>query len=284
MAQFKTWNSTLWNQHVWNGGAFIDATPTSDEDFSFNGYGLQNEQIVVSRDDEWNNPDRDVNTSPVPNGDGQIINSDYFRTKTILLEGMLHGTTISGLDTLIDTFKKNLSLESKNLDIKRGNNLKRRYIATATSLSVDRADHYRTTSCPFSVTFTCYDPFGQDEGYTSGNFEVSLNTFEEIIENPGTAPACPQLIFVIETATSGLTQIDITNQTTNEKISVSGTFVVGDIIIFDGEQKVVTQNSSEIEFTGSFSEAIPGSNSYLIETNATVVAYEFTWKLLGKYL
>lgn len=284
MAQFKTWNSTLWNQHVWNGGSFIDATPTSDEDFSFIGYGLQNEKIVVSRDDEWNNPERDIQTAAVPNGHGQIINSDFFRTKTVVLEGMLHGGTAVGLDALIDQFKSNLSVQGGNLDIKRGTGLKRRYIATATSIEVGRDEHFRVSSCPFTVTFACYDPFSQDEGYTSGNFEVTVSSFEEILENPGTASADPVILIVVESGTVDMTEISVTSQTTDQKISISGTFVPGDVIIFDGEAKEVTLNASAIEFSGSFAEVIAGANSFKIDATATSVSYEFTWKVLGKYL
>ena len=81
--------------------------------------------------------------------------------------------------------------------------------------------------------------------------------------NAGTAEADSVAYLTIVTAGT-LSQIVWENTTNGDKLTISGSFVNGDQIIVDGENKVVTKNGSVIDYTGVLPKIIAGSNSFRI--------------------
>jgi hypothetical protein len=61
-----------------------------------------------------------------------------------------------------------------------------------------------------------------------------------------------------------LSQIIWENTTNGDRIVVSGSFVNGDQIVIDGENRRVTKNGSEIDYTGILPKINAGSNAFQI--------------------
>jgi len=277
-----TYNSTLFNVGLYNGNFNLGAVLTSTEDISFNGYGLQNSNILTSSID-IEQIDRDFQTVAVPNGNGQILNSDYWRGKEIKISGTLLADSRESLEALVFNFKKELSIQSKNFDRVMGDGSKRRFICTATKINVDASQHWAITRATFSVTFTVLVPFGQNTAYTAKSSTVSDLIFSEILENDGNADGSPVWILIVTSATD-VTAINIKNNTTDEEIEITESISAGEVIIIDSENKEVTVDGTEIDFDGQFPILDPESNSYTITVTGTDIEYELTAKNLSKYL
>jgi len=276
------YNSFLYNESLYNGTYQVSGVLTSSENISFNGYGLQNSSIVTSNLD-FEDIQRDFETSAIPNGDGMIANADHWRLKRITMTGILTQTTRALLDTLIDEFKKQVSVQNKNLDIIMGDGTKRRWYCTATTIEVDRSKHYQITFANFRLVFDCLVPFGENTGHSVTDFSVTDLVFSENIENVGNASSAPVWIILVTVATS-ITKINITNNTTEEQIELTTAVSAGDVIIFDSEREEVLKNGVEVDFDGVFPQLDPGTNSYTITATGTSIEYELTAKTLPKYL
>jgi len=276
------YNTQLFNVGLYNGNFNLGGVLTSSEDISFNGYGLQNSNIITS-DINIEDIERDFQTVPVPNGHGQILNSDFWRSKQIRIKGTLVAATRAELETLIFNFKKELAVQEKNFDRIMGDGTKRRWICSATTIDVDASQHYAITRATFNVVFDVLVPFGQKTAYTSSSFSVSDLIFSEILENEGNAPGSPVWILVI-TAATAVTAVNITNNTTGQEIEITESITSSGVLIFDSENKEVSLNGTEIDFDGQFPTLNPEGNSYTITVTGTSMTYELTAKNLPKFL
>jgi hypothetical protein len=277
-----TFNSFLFNGSLFNGNFNLGGIPTSTEDISFNGYGLQNDQIITSNVD-IEKIDRDFQTVDIPNDHGKIIRSDFWRLKRINIKGVLLGGSRSGLESLIFEFKKQLSYQGGNFDFKNDDGSFTRFFCTASNLAVDRSEHFMVSRANFDVTFDCLTPFGEATDYTANNYSVTELIFSEILVNDGNAVGKPVFSLVVSAATA-ITKINIKNNTTEEEIEITETIAAGQIIIFDSEAKEVTINGTEVDFDGEFLSLDVGGNSYTITATGTSIAYELTAKNKPKYL
>ena len=282
-------NTNQGNSTFYNGFFSTTALPTSDEQISFNGYGLQNINIISSYEEFEKAPDRDFATVSRPQTNGMIRNSDYWRRKTIVVKGMLSCETASALETLIDTLKKKLSVVEKNLDIQRSG-IVRRFISSAIRIDIQRNKHAWISSCPFELEFDCLTPFGENATYSADSYLVGESggndngrSFTQILENLGSAPAQPYLVMVIR-AVSSITKINFKNETTGEEVEITYSPSVDDVIIFDAEDKEVLVNGVDTDFAGAFPELIAGSNVYTITMTGTSCEYYFTAKTKAKWL
>ena len=276
------YNSILFNGGLYNGTFNLGGIQTSNENLSFNGFGLQNEKIITSNVD-FEKIDRDFVTASIPNGHGKIINSDFWRLKRITISGMMNGATRTELDNTIDEFKKELAVQNKNFDFITGDGTKRRYFCTASVIDVDRSEHFMITLANFRVIFDCLVPFGQDLEYTVNDYTVNELEFSEVLENKGNAPGDPVFLLIVNTATA-ITGINLKNNTTSQEIEITETISASDVLIFDSELKKVTLNGTEIDFDGQFPIVNAGSNSYTVTATGTDIEYELTAKVIPKYL
>lgn len=72
----------------------------------------------------------------VRTGGATITDSTYY-TKTIKVRGKIVGTSMTNLESLIDTFQSEMSVQDKNLDIAY-NSSTRRYVCTPAVVSIER--------------------------------------------------------------------------------------------------------------------------------------------------
>jgi hypothetical protein len=98
-------------------------------------------------------------------------------------------------------------------------------------------------------------PFGRDTSNTTAcntSFTGSSKTSTFVLIG-GTVVALP-VITITLTAGTGLTSkyIQITNPSTGKLIRITRTWVAGDILIIDCENKTVKVNGTDVDYTGVF--------------------------------
>ncbi len=82
------------------------------------------------------------------------------------------------------------------------------------------------------------------------------------MEHDGSAEANPTVTFVFGT---GTTVTDISFEDPSGRLlEISTAITDADILIIDSEQKIVTLNGVETDYTGAFPIFTPGSNSFTV--------------------
>lgn len=276
-------NQNNYNAAVYNAPGNLAGLADQDS-VVFDGYSLQNSEIIVTRLSHEVMPTRDFRTSPIPRNDGEFIINDFWRRKFIKIKGIIKTDSASLLEAKIDEFKKRLAPREKNLDIKV-NGVVRRYVATLTNGNqlFDR-DSYHISYIPFDAEFTVLNPFGEDVDYTSTSTEdaIDLSPTHEF-DNGGTIKARPIITFNFSAAVN-LTKISITNNTRNETIELNANISAPAYVRFDSEQRTVSIDGVEQDYDGSFPELNTGTNTFTITITADSATYTITEKHKTPYL
>ncbi len=254
-----------------------------DEAIRFESLGLQNAQIKLNTPIYDRSPSRLFETERRPNRHGRLVLSDYWDVNDIVLRGTLITDSQTELDALIDTMKKTLKIQGGYLDIQRGDGSRRRFKTTCREMDFQRTENFHIAWCPLELRFQCLTPFGTDTGYTSNFHSVSGLTFSESQTNSGTAEASPQFILIV-TSASGVTKINVKNDTTGQEIELTTSVSDGDVIVIDSEALTARKNSTALDFDGDFPTFEVGVNSYSITVTGTAISYALTIAHLNSYL
>lgn len=238
----------------------------SQDDIVFEGYSLQNTNIITDQPNNDDLTDMEMNTSMFPRNDGAALLSRYYRGRTISIRSTLLADSETELNELIDEVKKNLRVTEGNLDIKV-NGVIRRIKATATNINFKR-EHFHLTWCPLEVTFKILEPFFYETADQTANFESIAADFDAEITHTGTAKSFPIFYFFFGTGTA-LTALEYSDAFTT--FWITHAFTNGDVLIIDGEEKTVKLNGTEIDYNGRFPEFSPGTNLFSMDFTGTVL-------------
>jgi len=253
-------------------------TVASQDNFVFNGFGLQNTIIVTTRILYDQMPNREVRARALPREDGELILGSNWRRKIVRLTGYILETTAALLDAKIDEMKEELSFEESVLDIKVQGVI-RRYRATLINANnmFDR-EGWMLTFIPFTLEFLCHEAFAGTLGFSENEFlaETSLAN-NKTITNVGTAPAKP-IITLTLTTLSGITKIGVTNNTTSQTITVQRTFTSSEVLVIDSDNKIVTVDGLEVDYDGVFPDLQQDDNSIDIDFTGTSATYDINIK------
>lgn len=258
------------NTYTLNSSALNSSLPPiyyTQDDIVFNGFSLANGSTIVCNQINYDNlGDIDYNTFKYPRSNGGGVVSKYHRSRTVQARFTLRSSTANELNSLIDSFKKWLRKTEGNLDI-RVNGEIRRVKATVTDIAFDR-EHYNITFIQASVTFRTVEPFFYNTYVQSWYYEGRTVSFFEEIVNEWSAESNPAFYFLLRTG-SATTQISVWFGNT---ITVNGSFVAGDILVIDSENKRVLKNSVEIDYDGTFPVFTPGACQFYIGITWTTLA------------
>ena len=273
----------LLNSFLFDAKSRISSFLGSTDAVIFNGYGIQNENIIISDIIIGRSPSRDFQTTKIPNDHGRIINKNFYDKKTIRLRGVIRQGAQGLFETLRDKVMKNLSAESGNLDIQQADGTYRRFVCTATDINIKRDKHYNITYAPFEVTFECLVPFGQSVTEESLLFSVTDLIFNENIYNSGSAESKPIWIMIV-TADDSITGFNVKNNDTGEEVEVTTAVVASDVIIINCEEKFISKNGVNLDYNGKLPKLLVGSNGYTITCTGTSIAYSLTQRFTPFFL
>lgn len=228
---------------------------------SFNGTSIQTNNILISDIGHDQLPTKKIYQETLTRADGGKITGIQYTDKSISLEGIIVGTSITDLDSRIDALKNTLSGQDQNMDIDY-NGSTRRYIATLVNIIISRKD-MGVMSAAFSAEFTLDNPFGRDTSTTtllSGATITTTPSIQTFTAIGGTYTAHPAFTVTLNSGT-GLTSktITLTNTSTGQFTSVTRTWTAGDILIVDSSAITVTVNGTAVDYLGVFPDYAVGS-------------------------
>ncbi len=94
----------------------------------------------------------------------------------------------------------------------------------------------------------------------------------------------PTVTIVNFISASAVTAVSVTNSTTGESNTYTGSVAANDILEFDGEQKTVKKNGTAVAFSGSFPSLDVGGNLMSVGVTGAVFSAEATIKYKTTYL
>ena len=170
------------------------------------------------------------------------------------------------METRMDTLRKNLAVFGGVLKIPWAGS-SRYYECHAIGLDrmFQERDHYHMTMCPFEIELVALQPFGRSGGRTVTDVPTPVTVSPTTMEfvNAGTAEA-DSLGYITVVTAGTLSQVMWENTSNGDKITIASAFSNGDQIVIDGENRRVTKNGTEIDYTGVLPKIIAGSNVFKI--------------------
>lgn len=281
-------NALLLNTAMLNAG-----TPTPSalsaadfDDLEFDSFSLQDGTSVISSDIlAFSGPRRDVVTFDIPRADGGGVVSANYRDRHVRVSGVIQAATSTALDALIDTLKRRMGLQEGNLDLKVGGEVRRikATLANPEGVFEDRQGFHITHS-PFKLDFVAVEPFWHaldyDASYELGATSLDLTTF---VDNAGTYKAQAVIVLVVSAA-SAITGLTVSNGANDATMTLTQALAAGDVLVIDAEEKSVTLNGTEIDYSGTFIELEYGSNGIRLQPAGTSMTYDLTVKYRKTYI
>lgn len=249
-------------------------------DITFDNVGLNTTPYGIKGINHEETAPRDINSFGLAKERGSIIVDTNYQAKTIQIEGIITGSSQADLESKVDAFKELMSREMKNLDIDYAGGI-RRYKATAGQVSINR-QYFHLNYAPFTVTFIIPSGVGEDitvtNNQTTGITQASKSALVTIL---GTAYPTPtaKLTFSACNAVSV-----VSFMVAGTKITYTGAIAVNDVLIFDTENKKVTLNGVEKDFTGMFPSFVVGENTWQIDVTSTSHTYKLDIDYYKKFL
>ena len=236
-------------------------------EITFNSYDLQTSSIIIEKILHNSAPDNNLSTKPKMRRDGSFLVSNYWTKKSITATGHIIASSVSDLDSKIDTLKQNLVGENLNLDIGYAGGT-RRYRATVSSVEIER-EHFNNSWCPFSITFICADAFGKDTSATSVTQDNNTSSpFSKTFAITGSIGPYPVITLDLTEATA-VTALKIENTTTSDSITITRTYADAESLVVDCNAMTVKVDSIDVDFSGIFPEFIVGSNILQVTVTGT---------------
>lgn len=203
--------------------------------------------------DHHKRPVRTSNWQKLARADGKkLVNSEYAE-RVITIGGVLNGTSRANYEANRDNLLLYLEPQEATLRIPQSSG-NRDY--TCTVDDVDYADQPTGGFAPITIKFVASNPpFGKDTSNTTAintSFTGASKT-GSFVAIGGSKPALP-VITITLTAGTGLTSkyIQITNPASGKLIKITRTWVAGDVLVIDCENKTVKVNGAAVDYTGVF--------------------------------
>lgn len=215
-------------------------------------------------------PPLELNSLTLTREDGAKLISFLYGAKQIRIEGIIKGTSLSDLQSNIDTLKKTISGVNLNLDIDYSGGT-RRYNVNVVEIKID-TDFFHINFAPYEIVLLAQDPpFAFDTSITEtlsiDNLTDTLTSYS--VNFDGTAKPKPRIVFRIEDTGGGLLDtIRVKNIDTNTQLEVNTAFGDGQALEIDTEEKTVKLQQSDVGFSGVFPEFNLGSNNLELQFDA----------------
>ena len=236
---------------------------TTQDNFVFNWYSLNNwttKRVRVSNhDDIW---EIELNLFNAPRTDWGWVLWHYYRRKDITISLSLSQTTAILLNDLIDDFKENTRETEWYLEITINSEV-RRLKASISSLVFNRQYFNITFVQNVEIVFTTIEPFSYAKTLENVTYYSITWDLSEEITNNWTVKTETISYFIFWTWIAALTSIIITSW--DNTMTISETISDNDVLIIDWDQKTVTIDWVDVDYTGTFIDLDVWANPILFD-------------------
>jgi phage-related protein len=247
---------------------------------TFDNVGLNNAPYSIKNIRHEQSSPREIYLQNLSRERGAVLVGYNYRPKEIVIVGRITGTDKVDLETKIDAFKEILSRDNKNLDIDYATGT-RRYVAYADDVIINR-DYFHINYAPFEVKFIVPSGVGKDITATVDTINgTTTATKTGTLHVDGSAFPNPTIKLTL-TAVTAVTALSFLCN--GDKITLTQTLLVNDVIIIDTENKKVTVNGVEKDYTGMFASFVVGDNAWQIDLTRTVCTYNIEISYFKKFL
>lgn len=229
---------------------------------TYDGTSIATANIVTRRAMHESSADRLLDTMRLTRRDGEIIVDDSLAPKTIVVEGVLVGSSLSDLETKIDSLKELCARKDKNLDISFAGGT-RRYVCRMTKITFDR-DFFNIIHVPYTIQFFVATGLGKDSSETTAKDTSGITATETNSAITFVGSYQPKPRHKITLTTRGNADVArISNQDTGDYIDVVlDGFSNGDYLEVDEENQTVKKNgTTNLNWVGKFPSVIIGANN-----------------------
>lgn len=237
--------------------AVAPKSANNNETFSFSGFGLDNENILITDfqglHDAGASDFHDVGNI---NADGGKFISRWWRKKTFTISGILKAKTAEEMENVIDNFKKSFNEKEGIFRWKYAGEKYREISATASAIDFDR-NHYHITFVPFTLTLQINDVYWRErrniKKFTeSGRFVAEIGV-------DGNVPSEVQIVVLVN---SGNMET-LTAEKDGKKISVQTAGKQN--IIIDSKKKMVKMDGKISDYSGVHFALEPWRNEIIFD-------------------
>jgi phage-related protein len=247
---------------------------------AFDNVSLNNDPYQFTELDHEKSAPRETFMYDLARERGGVIVGDNYKPKEVVITGRIIGDDKNALESNIDSFKELMARFNKNLDLDYASGT-RRYVATPTDVNIDRK-YFNLSFVPFRVTFLVPSGVGEDITQTASiQNGITDSPYDGSINIGGSAYPMPKVEVIIASITAG---IDISFQCNGDKITLTNSLVANDVIVFDVQNKKVTLNGAEKDYTGVFPKFNVGTNNYIITINSSARNFNVEVDYFKKWL
>jgi len=220
-------------------------------------------------------PEREIFTSKRGASNGELILSDFFRAKTIIVKGVITADNPAELVQRANDLKKLLASTDtipttlKNLDITPPDGNTIRYKAICTKLIFNQ-EFYNTHHVPYEAEFFVPDGFGYDPNtITVEKTNITTSPYEFYLTITGSIGCLPTITI---TKTAGtVSKVKFQNLQSNNYIEVEN--ALDDELVIDEKEMTCQVGGSDVDFNGVFPRWYTGENANLIKLITTGSGY-----------
>lgn len=227
-----------------------------------------------------NLPTRDINIFKLARRSLSIVTSADYSQKEIPVLMRVCGGSRFDTEEIITNIKGLLQPQNGTLEIAQSNR-QVQYTATMNEFNIE----WETYVAWVEVVFLISSPVAEAvNAETLTTFSTSLSSDGASFEVEGSYIAEPLITVTINAVTGGTGSFSIFNASTNQGITISGTFANGDIIEIDGENYTVQVNGAAKDFEGLFPTFPPGTQRLgytdTFSTRTVTVTAEYRVKIV----
>ena len=249
-----------------SGSTTLSASSTAS--FEYNGYEFWNTIFRLANLPDFESAESILfETYDIALANGGGMNGYKMKPKRLRVEGVITADSASELEDAIDQLKYAVLQNQKTLTYTKQNGVVVQAVASCTNLSVLRKP-YHITFCPVNIEFTILDPFlywttvnETTDYWNTADFSGTCSVLE------GNYEAYPIAYITYNSATSCTTLSFTLN---GQTITLTDTFIAGDLIIIDSKTKEVSKNSvAWQDYTGEFATLPLGDTAYSVDSDGT---------------
>lgn len=251
---------------------------------TYDSYSLNSDGVYTTETDVYSAPPINLQDEKLAESDGSIVVKRTVEPKIFQVEGFMTADTIANLETLLDTFKRNLNKLNQNFDIDYGAGT-RRYVASPRNMMISRPKGLNTAT--WSVEFLAANPVGSDPVASTllASTAITASQASASITVSGSYKAEPVITMTLTAVTGGTTKtVTITNDSTLRGLTVTRTWTAGDVLEIDTLNKTVYVNDTVVEFSGQFPSWEPGVSAVGYLDDFTTRTVDLSAQYFVRYL